>query len=95
MTASRFSHVTGDDPISFFFMTEFHCLHVPHLPYPFNSQWTFRVLIIFEHTYPLELASLVAQRVKHLPARREAWVRSLGQEDLLEKEMATHSGTLA
>ena len=40
-------------------------------------------------------ASLVAQRVKRLPAMQEAWVCSLGQEDPLEKEMATHSGTLA
>ena len=40
-------------------------------------------------------ASLVAQRLKRLPAMREAWVRSLGQEDPLEKEMATHSSILA
>ena len=33
--------------------------------------------------------------VKRLPAMRETWVRSLGQEDPLEKEMATHSSTLA
>ena len=33
--------------------------------------------------------------VKHLPAMRETWVQSLGWEDLLEKEMATHSSTLA
>ena len=39
--------------------------------------------------------SLVAQMVKCLPAMRETWVRSLGQEDPLEKEMATHSGILA
>ena len=39
--------------------------------------------------------SLVAQRVKHRPAKQETQVRSLGQEDLLEKEMATHSSTLA
>ena len=32
--------------------------------------------------------------VKHLPAMRETRVRSLGQEDPLEKEMATHSSTL-
>ena len=39
-------------------------------------------------------ASLVAQRVKRLPALRETWVPSLGQEDPLEKEMATtHSST--
>ena len=31
-------------------------------------------------------ASLVAQRLKHLPAMWETWVRSLGQEDPLEKE---------
>ena len=32
---------------------------------------------------------------KNLPAMRETWVPSLGQEDPLEKEMATHSSTLA
>ena len=36
-------------------------------------------------------ASLVAQMVKCLPAMQETWVRSLGHEDPLEKEMATHS----
>ena len=39
--------------------------------------------------------SLVAQMVKHLPTMRETRVRSLGWEDPLEKEMATHSSTLA
>ena len=39
--------------------------------------------------------SLVAQVVKHLPTMWENRVRSLGWEDLLEKEMATHSSTLA
>ena len=33
--------------------------------------------------------------VKHLPTMWETWVQSLGQEDLLEKEMATHSSILA
>ena len=37
----------------------------------------------------------MAQTVKSLPAVWETWVRSLGWEDLLEKEMATHSSTLA
>ena len=37
----------------------------------------------------------MAQAVNHLPAMRETWVRSLGWEDLLEKEIATHSSTLA
>ena len=41
------------------------------------------------------MASLVAQMVKHLLATWETWVQSLGQEDLLEKEMATHSSILA
>ena len=39
--------------------------------------------------------SQVAQTVKHLPAMQETWVQSLGQEDPLEKEMATHSSVLA
>ena len=39
--------------------------------------------------------SLVAQTVKNLPAMWETWVRSLSQEDPLEKEMATHLNTLA
>ena len=37
----------------------------------------------------------MAQRVKCLPGMWETRVRSLGQEDPLEKEMATHSSTLA
>ena len=40
-------------------------------------------------------ASLVAQRLKHMPAMWETQVRSLGGEDSLEKEMATHSSILA
>ena len=38
---------------------------------------------------------MVAQTVKSLPAVQEAWVQSLGREDPLEKEIATHSSTLA
>ena len=37
----------------------------------------------------------MAQRLKRLPAMQETWVPSLGQEDPLEKEKATHSNTLA
>ena len=40
-------------------------------------------------------ASLVAQLVKNVPAMRETWVQFLGQENLLDKEMATHSSVLA
>ena len=42
-----------------------------------------------------EETSLVAQTVKRLPTMRETQVQSLGWEDLLEKEMATHSSILA
>ena len=38
---------------------------------------------------------LVAQMVKNPPAMEKTWVRSLGQEDPLEKETATHSSILA
>ena len=41
------------------------------------------------------VAPLVAQTVKSLPAMWETWVQSLGWEDLLEKEMATHSSILS
>ena len=41
------------------------------------------------------MSSLVAQLVKSLPAIRETQVQSLGQEDPLEKKMATHSSILA
>ena len=43
----------------------------------------------------LVLTSLMAQTVKRLPAMQETWVQSLGQEDPLEKGMATHSSILA
>ena len=43
----------------------------------------------------LKVASLVVQTVKCLPAMWETQVRSLGWEDPLEKEMTTHSSTLA
>ena len=41
------------------------------------------------------LASLVSQTIKNLPAVQETWVQSLGQENPLEKEWATHSSILA
>ena len=47
-------------------------------------QWFFFMAIQF-----------VVQRVKRLPAMWETWVQSTGQEDPLEKEMATHCSTLA
>ena len=52
-------------------------------------------LIVYTCVYVYMWASLVAQTVKRLPGMRETWVRSLGWEDPLEKEMATQSSTLA
>ena len=43
---------------------------------------------------PWNVASLVSQMVKNLPAMQETWVCPLGQEDPLEKGMATHSSVL-
>ena len=43
----------------------------------------------------MQILSGMAQRLKHLPAVRETWVRSLGREDPLEKGMATRSSILA
>ena len=45
--------------------------------------------------FPSQQTSLVAQTVKRLPTMQETRVQSLGQEDLLEKEMAPHSSILA
>ena len=44
---------------------------------------------------PANGTSLLAQMVKRLSRMRETWVRSLGWEDPLEKEMAIHSSTIA
>ena len=52
-------------------------------------------LLIRADLLPWTVASLVAQTVKHPPAMEETQVWSLGQEDRLEKEMATHFSILA
>ena len=53
------------------------------------------LVFTFVFTFVQRRASLVAQRLKCLPAVRETWVQPLGWEDPLEKEMATHSSILA
>ena len=61
----------------------------------FGKKITQYVQISFScYSYILEI-SLMAQMVKNLPAMQETWVSSLGQEDPLEKRMATHSTILA
>ena len=60
-----------------------------------NLYYIFKLRNILLQCMVTYRASLVAQRLKHLPGMRETWVQSLGREDSLEKEMATHSSTLA
>ena len=70
-----------------------------------RNGWFLQVHFIVSSTVlflPLNLGSLrqletslVAQRLKCLPTMWETWVRSLGREDPLEKEIATHSSILA
>ena len=60
------------------------------ITHSFHLHWQ-----LFADSYYISWASLVAQMVKNLPAMWETKVWSLGQEDPLEKEMATHSSTLA
>ena len=60
-----------------------------------GSQRVKQDLVTTTNHHHILVASLVAQTVKCLPTMQESWVRSLGQEDALEKEMATHSSILA
>ena len=60
------------------------CLH------SFSASGTFQLVGASQQVR----TSLVAQTVKHLSTMRETWVRSLGREDLLEKEVAIHSSTI-
>ena len=61
-----------------------------------TNKLSYLIIFLFFMCLPnYEGASLVAQLVKSLPAVQETWVRFLGQEDLLEKEMATHSSIIA
>ena len=50
---------------------------------------------MFALSSSLRETSLVVQKVKRLSTMQETWVRSLDWEDLLEKEMAIHSSTIA
>ena len=50
--------------------------------------------VVLEFFIHLSMASRVAQMVKNPPGMQETWVRSMGQDDLLEEEMAKHSSIL-
>ena len=58
------------------------------------SSWVIFGNLCFSVNFISSWVSLVAQKVKHLSAMWETWVRSMGQRDPLEKETATHSSTL-
>ena len=77
----RYTHVPHPEPSSFLLPPSLYWISF----YSFRtkaSQWMYA-------------ASIVAQTVKHLPIMQETKVWSLAREDALEKEMATHSSTLA
>ena len=57
--------------------------------------FTKATLFIYLVCFQTKWASLVAQKVKNLPAMQETPVQSLGREDALEKEMVIHSNNLA
>ena len=81
----------------------FHLIIILFSPFPFlvvkfellRFAFLFPPPVLTIRTTRIPGASLVAQRLKHLPPMQETWVRSLSQEDPLEKEMATHSSILA
>ena len=67
------------------------CTQSANLPVTPCISW----LPTFTFQSPMMRSSLVAQRLKHLPAMRKTWVQSRGQADILEKDMAIHSSILA
>ena len=66
---------------------------IVQLSHPYMT--TGKTIGLTRQTFAKTWASLVAQRLKHLPAVWESWVRSLVQEDPLEKQMTTHSSIIA
>ena len=60
-----------------------------------STQWLHQLRIFYLNLNHKLWASLIAQLVKNLPAMQATWAQFLGQEDPLEKGMATHSSILA
>ena len=91
---STSSSPTPLSPFHHYRHLHYHHYHHHHRQYHYqNNQHRYHhcyLAIVVQDT-----ASLMAQTVKNLPAMRETWVRSLGQEDPLEKGMATLSSILA
>ena len=67
---------------------------ITHLIWSLSKIWNNIILVLLPFNMQSQ-TSLVAQTVKYLVAILESWVQYLGWEDLLEKEMATHSSILA
>ena len=65
------------------------------LPFRIFLFFHFSTILLIGLTFHLDGISLVSQKVKNLPAMQETLIRSLGQEDPLEKGMVTHSSILA
>ena len=82
-------------PYPFFFSSSPGTPIIRMLVFLILSQRSLRLPSVLFILFTLFGASLVAQRLKHLPPMRETWVWSLGQEDPLEKGMATHCSILA
>ena len=64
---------------------------IPHI----KVRCTFSIVTSLAFKVKCNDSSLVAQRLKHLPVMQETWVRSLGREDPLEKEMSLRSSIFA
>ena len=60
-----------------------------------SSLWLSYLISLFTTIFLKMRASLIVKLVKNLPAVQETWFQFLDQEDLLEKEMATHFSILA
>ena len=94
MTPSRFTHVIADGKISYFYGWVIY-LYIYIIQIHYQNYWVKGYALSgISHTH-IHRTFLVAQMVKRLPKMRKTQVQSLGQEDLLEKEMATHSSILA
>ena len=75
---------------TYYSMPCFICLII----YIFPCQYTEAYLSLYKDLIVFQ-ASLMAQMINNLPAMQETWVPSLGQDDSMEKGMATHSSVLA
>ena len=88
--------VISPAPILHAFLCSLADQDIPHCPLSFiQSSLSCLFILFLLSTSHFCRASLVAQLVKNLPAMQETWLWSLGQEDPLEKGMATHSSILA